>query len=151
MGDNYASLEGWVREFAADVWERLEEEEDENGRMATQLVVHVSVEGDKAGHSKRCKLRPGVDAMVGDAMSMLRNLTSERPPQRLGITGVGLSGDSFVSSVKAERGALQRMFQSNRQSVLKKADIVEPMILAAPTESGNNTSVPLSDEQAQPI
>jgi len=110
--DNYSALEGWVSEFAEDVWARLEEEEEINERIATHIVVHVSVQGCTAGRSKRCKLRPGVAAMSCDAMNMLRRLTSERPSHRLGITGVGLACDHFISaSGKAERGALQRMFQ----------------------------------------
>lgn len=109
--DDYDSLEGWVREFAEDVWARLQEEEDLNERTATQLVVSVGVEGGGASHSKRCTLRPGVTAITSDAMSMLRRLTSDRPPHHLGITGVGLAGDSFVSMVGADRGALKRMFQ----------------------------------------
>jgi hypothetical protein len=110
--DNQSVLQDWVREIAEDVWERVEEEEEVNGRTATQLVVHVSVEGVKAGRSKRCKLRPGVAMIIIDAMSMLRNLTVERPAQRLGIVGLGISAENFVCAAgKAERGALQRMFQ----------------------------------------
>merc|ERR1712216_760444 len=43
-------------------------------------------------------------------MGMLRQLTSERSPQHLGITSVGLTGDNFVSTVGTDRGALKRMF-----------------------------------------
>jgi len=116
--ENFIVLEGWLHEFAGDVWERLEEEEDVNERIATQLVVHVSVDGWKSGRSKRCKLRPGVKNMVADAMSMMRQLLVDRPAQNLAIVGVGLSADSFIGSVaKAEIGALKRMFEKKSQGL----------------------------------
>eukprot|EP00928_Gymnodinium_smaydae_P056801 TRINITY_DN4011_c1_g4_i1.p1 TRINITY_DN4011_c1_g4~~TRINITY_DN4011_c1_g4_i1.p1 ORF type:complete len:708 (-),score=134.94 TRINITY_DN4011_c1_g4_i1:302-2425(-) len=151
--DTYAALEVWVRNFAEDVWARLEEEEEVNERSATQIVVHVSTEAWRAGRSKRCRLRPGVAAITADAMNLLRQLTSERPPHQLGIVGVGLAGDSFVSaSGKAERGALQRMFQKAASSSASAseqvaADAEEPWKTSnqetvLPTEASLPASLP---------
>ena len=44
--DTKAAIERWVAELAADVASRLVEEAEENGRVPTQLVVHLRTEDD---------------------------------------------------------------------------------------------------------
>lgn len=95
--------------------------------------------------------------MVSDAMVMFRHLTSDRPHQRLGIVGVGLSGDSFVSSSgKAERGALQRMFQksaasSTEASDIKISNVADHGACKRPLEESTKATIDNSFQDAQPL
>eukprot|EP00403_Amphidinium_massartii_P012441 CAMPEP_0178413966 /NCGR_PEP_ID=MMETSP0689_2-20121128/22796_1 /TAXON_ID=160604 /ORGANISM="Amphidinium massartii, Strain CS-259" /LENGTH=682 /DNA_ID=CAMNT_0020035247 /DNA_START=73 /DNA_END=2118 /DNA_ORIENTATION=+ len=114
--DTYTAVEGWVKELAHDVWSRLEEEEELHDRVARQLVVGINLEdGERTSRSRRTSLRPGVQAMTADAMVMLRQITSERRPHSLGIVGLSLTADNFVSRSNS-RNSLQRMFQQQGRS-----------------------------------
>lgn len=115
------ALEGWVRELSEDVGSRLAMEAEENGRAATRLVAGVSVRGeggDGVAKSKRCPLRgSSVEEIARDVLALALQLLHGRPATQLGISGLYLSAEAFVSTqAAAPSGSLKRFFEDKKQA-----------------------------------
>ena len=83
--------------------------------MATgTLVVSCSFEDDgkrwNSAHSRRTPLRAAtVDALVKAGMTLIRQLATGRPRNRLGVTLVALTAEGFETC--SDRGAILKLFQ----------------------------------------
>ena len=81
---------------------------------AGTLVVSCSFEDDgkrwNSAHSRRTPLRDAtVDALVKAGMSLIRQLATGRPRNRLGVTLVALTAEGFETC--SDRGAILKLFQ----------------------------------------
>jgi len=104
-------LEGWVRELAGDISDRLVEESNRNGRCATTLVAAGSfTDEESGGRSKRSHLTGStVEAITKLGMGLLLQLAAGKPPARLGFKTVYLTAEGF-ENISGKNGDLRLMF-----------------------------------------